>query len=185
MTPQLPVADPPEAVRIEKQRHFIRAMSKSIEGQALEESERTLLEKIFAALMRGDDVSSLTGIKRPHTRRSTDPIYIALHYLCLTRMMGMPPDMAWDIVGEAWRLNRRDVQRLIVQNRGPALAALPRFAGAPGRLLSICEQHARGARATHDHRLAVMAPTRGSGDTLIRMLTRLLQGAPVKEGTAV
>lgn len=184
MTPQLPVADTLEAARIEQQRQFVRAMSKSIEGQTLEQSERTLLERIFAALVRGDDVSNLTGIRRPHTRRSTDPIHIALHYLCLTRMMRTRPVMAWDIVGEAWRLNRRDVQRLIVQNRGPALAALPRFADDPDRLLRICEQHARAARAAHD-RSAITVPAQSSGDRLIRMLTQLLQNAAVKEGTAV
>ena len=182
MSPQLPLSNSPEAARIEKQRHFIRAMSKSIEGQPLEQSERTLLERVFAVLMRGEDVSSLTGIRRPHTRRSTDPIHVSLHYLCLTRMMGTPPDMAWDIVGEAWKLNRRDVQRLIVENRGPALAILPRFTDAPDRLLSICERHARGAPAAHD-RTVITAPTQNSGDNLIRMLTRLLQGAAATEVT--
>jgi hypothetical protein len=183
MTPQLPVTDTLEAGRIERQRQFVRAMSKSIEGQTLEQSERTLLERIFAALVRGDDVSNLTGIKRPHTRRTMDPIHIALHYLCLTRMMGTRPVMAWDIVGEAWRLNRRDVQRLIVQNRVPALAALPRFADDPDRLLRICEQHAHAAGAAHD-RSATSLPAQSSGDRLIRMLTQLLQNAAAKEGTA-
>jgi len=184
MAPQLPGSETPEASRIERQRHFIRAMSKSIEGQALESSERTLLERIFAALMRGDDVSNLTGIKRPHARRSADLTHIALHYLCLTRLMGTRPEAAWGIVGETWGLNRRDVRRLIVQNRGPALAALPRFADAPDRLLSICEQRARNARAACD-RSASTARAQGSGDTLIRMLTRLLQSSAVEEGTAV
>jgi hypothetical protein len=180
MTPPAPVSDIPEAAGIEKQRHFIRAMSKSIEGQSLDQSERTLLETIFAALVRGDDVSTLTGMKRTHTRRSTDPVYIALHYLCLTRLMGARPEMAWDSVGEAWRLNRRDVQRLIAQNRGPALATLPRFIDAPDRLLRICEQQARGARAAHD-RPAISAPTQSSGDRLIRMLTQLLHGSAATE----
>ena len=97
MTPQAPVSETPEASRLEKQRHFIRAMSKSIDGQSLEQAERTLLERIFAALMRGDDVSDMTGIKRPHARRSTDLIHIALHYLCLTRMMDTRPETAWEI----------------------------------------------------------------------------------------
>lgn len=184
MTPQLPVSEPPEASRIEKQRRFIRAMSKSIEGRTLEQSERNLLEKIFAALMRGDDVSSLTGIKRSHARRSTDLLHIALHYLCLTRLMGSAPESAWGIVSEAWGLNRRDVRRLIVQERGPALAALPRFADAPDQLLSICEQHARDARAARD-RSASAASAQDSGDTLIRMLTRLLQNSAIEEGAVV
>lgn len=180
MTAPAPVSDIPEAARIEKQRHFVRAMCKSIEGQSLEQSERTLLETIFAALVRGDDVSNLTGMKQTHSRRSTDPVHIALHYLCLTRLMGARPEMAWNIVGEAWRLNRRDVQRLIAQNRGPALATLPRFVDAPDRLLRICEQQARGARAAHS-RPAITAPAHSSGDSLIRMLTQLLQGAAATE----
>lgn len=174
MDPQAPILDSGETAHIDKQRHFIRAMSKSIEGRPLEQSERTLLEMIFAALMRGADVSDLTGIRRPRAQRSTDPIHVALHYLCLTRLMGMRPEMAWDTVGDAWRLNRREVQRLVVENHKPALAALPRFAGVPGRLLGICERHARGAREVCD-RSTPSAPPQNSGDALIRMLSQLVQ----------
>jgi hypothetical protein len=183
MDEQAPPPASGEATRIDRQRQFIRAMSKSIEGRPLEPSERSLLETIFAALMRGEDVSDLTGIRRPRTQRSTDPIHVALHYLCLTRLMDMRPELAWDMVGEAWGLNRREVQRLIVANRKPALAALPRFAGTPGRLLRICERHARGARPACD-RSAVPAPTQSSDDALVRMLAQLMQPAAAREGAA-
>jgi hypothetical protein len=158
-------------------------MSKSIEGRPLEQSERALLETIFAALLRGEDVSELTGIRRPRAQRSNDPIHVALHYLCLTRLMDMRPELAWDMVGEAWGLNRREVQRLVAENRKPALAALPRFASAPRRLLTICEQHAFGARRACDRSaLAVSAP--GTDDALIRMLAQLTQRAAGNEETA-
>ena len=183
MAQQAPFADSEQGGRIEKQRHFIRAMSKSIEGQALDSSERTLLEEIFAALMRGEDVSNLTGIKRPHTRRSSDAIHIALHYLCLTRLEGTRPDVAWDTVGEAWGLDRRRVQRLVVQNRERALAALPRFANAPERLLRICERNARASNPSRE-RPAIRTPVPGPGNTLIGMLTQLLQKAAVTGDTA-
>ena len=183
MDPAAPLPGSGETAQIDKQRHFIRAMSKSIEGRPLEPSERTLLEMIFAALMRGEDVSDLTGIRRPRTQRSTDPVHVTLHYLCLTRLMDMRPEMAWDMVGEAWGLNRREVQRLIVANRKPALAALPRFAGAPGRLLRICERHARGARPACD-RSAVPGSAQDADDALVRMLAQLMQPAAVREGIA-
>jgi hypothetical protein len=184
MIPQATTPGPQEAAHIERQRHFIRAMSKSIEGQVLEPSERTLLEQVFAALMRGEDVSNLTGIRRPRARRSTDPIHIALHYLCLTRLLGRRPDVAWDTVGAAWGLQRRHVQRLVAQNREPALAALPRFADAPDRLLGICERHARGSRPAQD-RPAITTTAQDSGNTLIRMLTQLLHRAAIKEDASV
>ena len=183
MDQRAPVAASEQAGRIERQRHFIRAMSKSIEGQALDSSERTLLEEIFAALMRGEDVSNLTGIKRPHTRRSSDPIHIALHYLCLTRLKGTRPDVAWDTVGEAWGLDRRYVQRLVVQNRERALAVLPRFADDPDRLFRICERNARASNPSRD-RSAIRTPVSGPGNTLIGMLTRLPQSAVVTRDPA-
>jgi hypothetical protein len=183
MDPATPLNGSGATAPLDKQRHFIRAMSKSIEGRPLEPSERTLLEMIFAALMRGDDVSDLTGIRRPRTQRSSDPVHVALHYLCLTRLMDMRAELAWDMVGDAWGLNRREVQRLIVEHRQPALAALPRFAGAPGRLLRICERHARGARPACD-RSAVPASTDGSDDALVRMLFELVQPATASEGAA-
>jgi hypothetical protein len=159
-----------EALRVEKQRQFVRAMSKSIHGQPLAQSERELLDALFETLLRGEDVSDLTGVKRPHTRRSTDPVHIALHYLCLTQLMGTPAEAAWDIVGDAWGLKRRDVQWLIARNREPALATLWQYAAAPDRLLRLCERHARGARPERDRsELAAQRP----GDGLVPMLARL------------
>jgi len=161
-----------EALRVEKQRQFVRAMSKSINGQPLTQSERELLDSLFETLLRGEDVSDLTGIKRPHTRRSSDPVHIALHYLCLTQLMGTPAEAAWDIVGDAWGLKRRDVQWLIARNREPALATLWQYAAAPDRLLRICERHARGARPERD-RSELTAPAQRQGDGLVPMLARL------------
>ena len=159
-----------EAPRVERQRQFVRAMSKSINGQPLTQSERELLDALFETLLRGEDVSDLTGVKRPHTRRSTDPVHIALHYLCLTQLMGTPAEAAWDIVGDAWGLKRRDVQWLIARNREPALATLWQYAAAPDRLLSLCERHARGARPERD-RSEFTAQRQGDG--LVPMLSRL------------
>ena len=159
-----------EAPRVERQRQFVRAMSKSINGQPLTQSERELLDALFETLLRGEDVSDLTGVKRPHTRRSTDPVHIALHYLCLTQLMGTPAEAAWDIVGDAWGLKRRDVQWLIARNREPALATLWQYAAAPDRLLSLCERHARGARPERD-RSEFTAQRQGDG--LVPMLARL------------
>ena len=161
-----------EAPRVERQRQFVRAMSKSINGQPLTQSERELLDALFETLLRGEDVSDLTGVKRPHTRRSTDPVHIALHYLCLTQLMGTPAEAAWDIVGDAWGLKRRDVQWLIARNREPALATLWQYAAAPDRLLRICERHARGARPERD-RSELTAPAQRQGDGLVPMLARL------------
>ena len=161
-----------EALRVERQRQFVRAMSKSVNGQPLTQSERELLDTLFEALLRGEDVSDLTGVKRPHTRRSTDPVHIALHYLCLTQLMGTPAEAAWDIVGDAWGLKRRDVQWLIARNREPALATLWQYAAAPDRLLRLCERHARGARPERD-RSELTAPTQRQGDGLVPMLARL------------
>ena len=161
-----------EALRVEKQRQFVRAMSKSVNGQPLTQSERELLDSLFETLLRGEDVSDLTGIKRPHTRRSSDPVHIALHYLCLTQLMGTPAEAAWDIVGDAWGLKRRDVQWLIARNREPALATLWQYAAAPDRLLRICERHARGARPERD-RSELTAPAQRQGDGLVPMLARL------------
>jgi hypothetical protein len=159
-----------EAPRVERQRQFVRAMSKSINGQPLTQSERELLDALFETLLRGEDVSDLTGVKRPHTRRSTDPVHIALHYLCLTQLMGTPAEAAWDIVGDAWGLKRRDVQWLIARNREPALATLWQYAAAPDRLLRLCERHARGARPERDRsEFAAQSP----GDGLVPMLARL------------
>jgi hypothetical protein len=161
-----------DTLRVEKQRQFVRAMSKSIQGQPLTQAERALLDALFETLLRGEDVSELTGVKRPHTRRSTDPVHIALHYLCLTQLMGTPAEVAWDMVGEAWGLKRRDVQWLIARNREPALATLWQYAAAPERLLSVCERHARGARPERD-RSAPAALTQRHGDALVPMLARL------------
>jgi len=167
-------ADPDDALRVEKQRHFVRAMSKSIEGQPLTPTERTLLDALFEALLRGEDVSELTGVKRAHTRRSSDHVYVALHYLCLTRLMGTPAEAAWSAVADAWRLNRRDAQRLIAQSREPAMAALQEYSATPDRLLRVCEQRARGARP-EGRQFDDAAAEHKSGDTLIFMLARLCE----------
>ena len=167
-------ADTDDALRVEKQRHFVRAMSKSIEGQPLTPTERTLLDALFEALLRGEDVSELTGVKRPHTRRSSDHVYVALHYLCLTRLMGTPAEAAWSAVADAWRLNKREAQRLIAQSREPAMAALQGFSAAPDRLLRVCEQRARGARP-EGRQFDEAATEHKSGDPLIFMLARLCE----------
>ena len=163
--------------RVEQQRHFVRAMSKSIDGQPLTPTERTLLDSLFEALLRGEDVSGLTGVRRPHTRRSSDRVYVALHYLCLTRLMGTPADAAWSAVADAWGLSRRDARWLIAQSAQPALAALPSHSADPERLLHLCEQRARGARP-ESGRMEFPAPGSRSGDTLIRMLSRLCADEP-------
>lgn len=167
-----------DAVSIERQRHFVRAMSKSIDGQPLSESERTLLDELFEALLRGEDVSALTGVRRPHTRRSTDRVYVALHYLCLTRLMGTPPEAAWQAVADAWGVTKRDARWLIAQSREPALSALGRFSGAPERLLRACEQRARGMRPGAGRAEASLPTDEQADDALIRMLSRLCEPDP-------
>lgn len=169
--------DTDDTLRVEKQRHFVRAMSKSIEGQSLTPTERTLLDALFEALLRGEDVSELTGVKRPHTRRSSDLVYVALHYLCLTRLMGTRAETAWSAVADAWQLSKRDAQRLIAQSRGPAMAALEKLSADPDRLLRLCVRRARGARP-EAHQPDAAAPEHPSGDPLIRMLARLCQAEP-------
>jgi hypothetical protein len=139
-------SDIQEIVGVERQRHFIRAMSKSIDGRSMTQSERTLLDAILEALLRGEDVSDLIGIKAGHTRRSSDPIRIALHYLCLTKLMHEKAVVAWRIVGDAWGLKKREVQWVIADNRAPALAMLRQFTAAPDTLLRLCERHAGGSR---------------------------------------
>jgi len=139
-------SDIQEKLRVEKQRQFIRAMSKSIDGRPVSQSERSLLDDIFAELLRGKDVSDLIGIRPAHTRRSADPIYIALHYLCLTKLMHEKSVVAWRIVGDAWGLKRRDVRWVIADNRAPALLMLRQYAAVPDTLLRLCERHARGGR---------------------------------------
>jgi hypothetical protein len=143
------ISDIEEMNRVEKQRQFIRAMSKSIDGRPVTASERTLLNAIFEALLRGEDVSDLIGIKPARIRRATDPVHIALHYLCLTKLMHEKAVVAWRIVGDAWGLKQGDVQRLIADHRAPALAMLRQFAADPDKLLRLCERHARGARPEH------------------------------------
>ena len=157
---------------LEKQRRFVRAMSKSIEGRPLTQSERSLLDALLEALMRGDDVSDLIGVKRPHTRRASDNAFVALHYLCLTQLMHTPSEEAWRVVGDTWQLKVRDVRWLVVKNRMPAQAALHRHASEPERLLRICERHARGARPGRNLS-DPNEPTQAAGDALIAMLARL------------
>jgi hypothetical protein len=134
-----------QTIRVEKQRQFIRAMSKSIDGRPVTQHERALLEAIFEALLRGQDVSDLTGIRRPHNRRSADQFHIALHYLCLTKLMHEKAAAAWRTVADAWGLKQRDVRWVIARNRAPALAVMQQFAGNPDQLLRLCKQHAQAA----------------------------------------
>lgn len=135
-----------ETIRVEKQRHFVRAMSKSIDGRPVTQSDCALLETIFEALLRGKDVSDLIGVKPPHTRRSADPIYISLHYLCLTKLMHEKAVAAWRIVGDAWGLKQRVVRWVIADNWAPALEMMRQSAASPDTLLRLCEQRARGGR---------------------------------------
>jgi hypothetical protein len=156
-------SDIQEIVGVERQRHFIRAMCKSIDGRSVTPSERTLLDAILEALLRGEDVSGLIGIKVAHARRPSDPMRIALHYLCLTKFMHRKAVMAWRIVGNAWGLKRREVQWIIADNWAPALAILPHFADAPDTLLRLCERHAGGVRSER-RRSGFELPTRSVSD---------------------
>jgi len=154
-----------EAIRVEKQRHFVRAMSKSIDGRPVTQSDCALLETIFEALLRGKDVSDLIGVKPPHTRRSADPIYIALHYLCLTKLMHEKAVAAWRIVGDAWGLKQRVVRWVIADNWAPALEMMRQSAASPDTLLRLCEQRARGGRPEH-RQIGFRPPAHRPGDTL-------------------
>jgi hypothetical protein len=146
---------------VDKQRHFIRAMCKSADAEAVTQSESDLLEAILAALLRGDDVSDLIGIRRAHARRPSDPIRIAIHYLCLTKLMQVKPVVAWRTVGDAWGLKKRQVQWVIADNGVRALAVLRQLAVSPETLLRNCERHARGVRA--DRRRSGSKPSPQSG----------------------
>lgn len=139
-------SDIQEMIRVERQRRFIRAMSKALEGQPLAPSDRTLLNAIFEALLRGDDVSGLTGTRTSHHRRAGDRIHVALHYLCLTRLMKEQAEVAWQTVSDAWGWRRSDVRKIVADNRAPALAMLREFEAAPDTLLQRCERHAWAAR---------------------------------------
>jgi hypothetical protein len=139
-------SDNPPMTGVDKQRHFIRAMCKSADARYVTESERALLEAVLAALLRGEDVSELIGIRRAHARRPSDPLRIAIHYLCLTKLMHVKPVVAWRLVGDAWGLKKREVQWVIADNWLPALARLRQFPVTPDTLLRICERHARGVR---------------------------------------
>jgi len=157
-------SDIQEMVGVERQRHFIRAMCKSIDGRSVTQSERTLLDSILEALLRGEDVSDLIGIRVAHARRPSDPIRIALHYLCLTKLMHRKAVVAWSIVGNAWGLKRREVRWIIADNRARALAILPHFATDPDRLLRLCERHAGGVRP--ERRLSGFEPpSQSASDT--------------------
>ena len=131
---------------VDKQRHFVRAMCKAADAESATQDERLLLEAILAALLRGDDVSDLIGTRRSHARRPSDPIRIAIHYLCLTKLMHAKAPVAWRTVGDAWGLKKLEVQKIIADNGVTALAMLPRFAVTPETLLRNCERHARGIR---------------------------------------
>jgi hypothetical protein len=137
-------SDVQEMLGGEKQRHAVRAMLKSIDGRSVTQSERTLLDEILEALLRGEDVSGLVGIKPAHNRRSSDPIYIALHYLCLTKLKREKAVVAWRTVGDAWGLKKNEVQWIIADHWAPALSILRQSAAAPDRLLRLCERHAGG-----------------------------------------
>jgi hypothetical protein len=148
---------------VERQRHFIRAMCKSADAQSVTESERALLEAVLAALLRGEDVSDLIGIRRAHARRPSDPLRIAIHYLCLTKLMQVKPVAAWRLVGDAWGLKKRQVQWIIADNWVPAMARLRQFPVTPDTLLRICERHAHGVRP--GRRLSdIRRPAVGAGD---------------------
>lgn len=131
---------------VDKQRHFVRVMCKSADAQSVTESESALLEAILSALLRGQDVSDLIGIRRAHARRPSDPLRIAIHYLCLTRLMHVEVVVAWRMVGDAWGLKKREVQWIIADNGVRALAILRQLAVTPDTLLRNCERHARGIR---------------------------------------
>jgi hypothetical protein len=131
---------------VDKQRHFIRAMCKSADADSVTQAESELLEAILAALLRGEDVSDLIGTRRSHARRPSDPIRIAIHYLCLTKLMQVKAVVAWRTVGDAWGLKKREVQKIIADNGVTALAMLPQFAVTPETLLRNCERHALGIR---------------------------------------
>jgi hypothetical protein len=143
--------DAEEIGRIARQRSFIQAMSKAIDGQPLAGYERALLNDLFEALLRGDDVAEMIGTKPPHARRSSDQVHVALHYLCLTRLKREPAAEAWRRVGEAWRLKRSEVQRIIAANRISAMVRLRNFPADtdPDRLLQLCERQARAASPAH------------------------------------
>jgi len=158
-------SDIQQVIGVEKQRHFIRAMRNSIDGRSLTQSERDLLDAIFEALVRGEDVSDLIGIKPAHNRRSADRIRIAIHYLCLTKLMHEKAEVAWRIVGDAWGLKKREVQWIVADNWAPALAKLRQFDAAPETLLRVCERHAGGARSER-RRSGFEVPTPRVSDTL-------------------
>lgn len=151
-----------EAIRVEKQRHFVGAMSKAIDGRPVTQSDCALLETIFEALLRGKDVSNLIGVRPPHVRRSDDPIYIALHYLCLTKLMHEKAVAAWRIVGDAWGLKQRVVRWVIAENWVPALEMVRQSGASPDTLLSLCEQRARGGRPRAEMRRASRGLEAGS-----------------------
>ncbi len=121
-------------------------MCKSTDLQSVTQPERAVLDAIFAALLRGEDVSDLIGIKPAHIRRPSDPIRIALHYLCLTKLMHQSSVESWRIVGDAWGLKKREVQWVIADNWAPALGMIRQLAVTPETLLRLCERHARGVR---------------------------------------
>jgi len=153
-----------ETIRIDKQRRFIRSMSKAIEGLPVTEAERNLLDAIFVALLRDDDVADLTGTRPQHNRRSGDGTHIALHYLCLTHLLMEKADVAWKTVGDAWGLRRRDVQKIVADNWA-ALAMLPQYTDAPGKLLQLSEQRAWTARLGR-RRSRLEPTTQNVSDTL-------------------
>ena len=154
----------PEMIGVERQRHFIRAMCKSADAESVTQSERMLLDAILAALLHGEDVSDLIGIKPAHTRRPTDRIRIAIHYLCLTKLMHESPVVAWRKVGDAWALKKREVQWVIADNWVPATAVLRQLAVTPDTLLRLCERHARGVRPER-RRSTFDLPTQSESDT--------------------
>jgi hypothetical protein len=138
---------PQDTSRLEKQRQFIRAMSKSIDGRRVTVRERDLLDSVLGSLILGRDVFGMIGVERPHNRRPGDPVYISLHYLCLRRLMHEKPDKAWHTVGDAWGLKLRQVRWVIVDNHVPALKVLDQFGTDPDALLRLCEWRARGNAA--------------------------------------
>jgi hypothetical protein len=148
-----------EMIRVDQKRRFVRAMSRAIEGQPITQNERHLLDAIFVGLLRGDDVADLTGIKPAHNRRSDDRIHVALHYLCLTQLMEQKAEAAWQTVGDAWGLRKQDVQKIVATNWA-AISMLQKFAGAPEKLLELCEQRAWTSRPGR-RRPVIVTPAAG------------------------
>ncbi len=112
-----------------------------------------LLEAILAALLRGEDVSDLIGIRRSHARRPSDPIRIAIHYLCLTKLMHVKAEEAWRI---GWR-------RLGAEETRGAMDHRRQRGDGPGIAAEICRYPRTRCSATVSGTLAVFGLTVAGG----------------------